>query len=41
MASEDSDEYFAHIKSQLNKLSDIKPKKSILKCSKSLNKISD
>lgn len=33
MTSEHSDEYFAHIKGEVNKLSEIKPKKSILKAS--------
>lgn len=38
MMSENSDEYFAHIKNELTKLNEVKPKKSILKGSKSLNK---
>lgn len=34
MTSDHSDEYFAHIKNEINKLSEAKPKKSILKGSK-------
>lgn len=40
MISEESDQYFAQIKQELVKLNEIKPKKSILKASKSMNKIS-
>jgi hypothetical protein len=34
ITSDQSDEYFAHIKQELNKLNEVKPKKSILKGSK-------